>query len=81
MEAKEIFKNESMVTPEKEWSEQRNLITPPQLKIEMHKTGKQKMWFFYSCPSCYIPSQPFLFSLYTLKVSSYYKYTLLPPLT
>ena len=43
MEAKEIFKNESVITPEKEWSEQRNLITPSQLKMEMHKTGKQKM--------------------------------------
>lgn len=43
MEAKEIFKNESVITPEKEWSEQRSLITPSQLKMEMHKTGKQKM--------------------------------------
>ena len=61
MEAKEIFKNESVITPEKEWSEQRSLITPSQLKMEMHKTGKQKMWFFIPALAIISPHNHFYF--------------------
>lgn len=61
MVAKEIFKNESAITPEKERSEQRNLITPSQLKMEIHKTGKQKCDFFIPALAATSPHNHFYF--------------------